>query len=95
MALEDCEALALLLQHHLRADPSNGHRTAACHYCELRMPRVALVHKKAQETGALKQDMGFAKEMTMYFFILLISECGRYCIRLAKGQADPCKTALV
>ncbi len=75
MALEDCEALALFLDHHLKRDPLKGHIAATKRYCELRMPRVGVVHKKAQETGALKQDMGVAKEMMIYFFIWMISKC--------------------
>lgn len=74
MALEDCEALALFLQHHLALDEKAGHIAASKQYFELRQQRVAMVHKKAQETGALKQDMGFTKEMMMYFFIWLISK---------------------
>lgn len=74
MALEDCEALALFLQHHLEQDEKAGHITASKQYFELRQQRVTMVHKKAQETGALKQDMGFVKEMMMYFFIWLISK---------------------
>lgn len=79
MALEDCEVLALLLKHHLSRSPGGepekgkGCRMAVKQYGELRMPRVGMVHKKAQEVGALKGDMSFWEEMVMYVFIWMIS----------------------
>lgn len=73
MALEDCEALALFLQHHLERDKEGGSKIATKQYFELRQKRVAMVHKKAQESGALKENMGFMKEMLMYFFIWMIN----------------------
>ena len=74
MALEDCEALALLLHYDLQQDAEKGHMIATKQYSELRMPRLGMVHKKAQETGAMKQDMGLVQEMVMYFFIWLMSK---------------------
>lgn len=74
MALEDCEVLALLLNHHLDGPGDLDIGMLMKQYCDLRIPRVSMVHKKAQETGALKQDMSFIQEMIMYFFIWLISQ---------------------
>lgn len=93
MALEDCEALALLVQHHLQHDATDGHKIATKQYSELRKPRVGMVHKKAQETGALKQDMGLMKEMIMYFFIWMISKFHSSIRALKPITIDPCQTA--
>lgn len=65
MALEDSEALALFLDHFIKSDTPDPHLMAVKQYCELRMPRVGMVHKKAQEVGALKQDMGMINELIM------------------------------
>ena len=75
MALEDSEALALLLQHHLKQDKFRGHLTAAKQYTQLRKPRVEIIHKTAQETAAMKQDMGIVQEMLMHFFVWMIGKC--------------------
>ena len=74
MALEDSEVLALLLGHHLDGAENLDIGTLMKQYCDLRIPRVSMVHKKAQETGALKHDMSLFQEMIMYFFIWLISQ---------------------
>jgi len=74
MALEDCEVLALLLSHHLNGLGDLDIGMLMKQYCDLRIPRVSMVHKKAQETGALKQDMSLVQEMIMYFFIWLMSQ---------------------
>ncbi|KAK5125948.1 hypothetical protein LTR85_011303 [Meristemomyces frigidus] len=73
MALEDAEALALLLAHNVAGDQGNGHRLACKQYSDLRMPRLAEVHKKAQETASMKQDMSLFGEFVMYFAVWLIN----------------------
>ncbi|KAI1164133.1 FAD/NAD(P)-binding domain-containing protein [Nemania serpens] len=73
MALEDCEALALFLCHHLQEDPESGPVKAAKQYSDLRRPRLDMVFKKAQQLAGMKQDMGVIQEMIMYFFVWLLS----------------------
>ncbi|KAI0200792.1 FAD/NAD(P)-binding domain-containing protein [Astrocystis sublimbata] len=73
MALEDCEALALLLGHYLQDDLEVGLVTAAKKYSDMRRPRLEMVFKKAQQLAGMKQDMGFFDEMLMYFFVWLFS----------------------
>lgn len=74
MALEDCETLALLLQHHLATDAVSGIEIALRQYSDIRRPRLEMVHKKAQELADMKQDMTFFEEMIMYFCIWLFSK---------------------
>ncbi|KAK5704001.1 hypothetical protein LTR97_003014 [Elasticomyces elasticus] len=76
MALEDAETLARLLAHHLAEDPKIGHLLACKQYSDLRMPRLAKVHKKAQQLGSMKQDMGVVQEMVMYAFVWALAKCG-------------------
>ncbi|KAK5684001.1 hypothetical protein LTS10_003865 [Elasticomyces elasticus] len=76
MALEDAETLARLLAHHLAEDPKSGHLLACKQYSDLRMPRLAKVHKKAQQLGSMKQDMGVVLEMVMYAFVWALAKCG-------------------
>lgn len=71
MALEDCETLALLLKHHLSLGTKTSVQCALEQYSEVRKPRLAMVHKKAQELAGMKQDMSFVEEMVMYLFIWL------------------------
>ncbi|KAI1313529.1 FAD/NAD(P)-binding domain-containing protein [Xylaria venustula] len=73
MALEDCESLALLLQHYLKEDREAGIFKASKKYSDLRRPRLDMVFKKAQQLAGMKQDMGFVQEMLMYFFVWLFS----------------------
>jgi 2-polyprenyl-6-methoxyphenol hydroxylase-like FAD-dependent oxidoreductase len=73
MALEDCEALALLLRHYMQEDSEDGLLKAARQYSDLRRPRLDMVFKKAQQLAGMKQDMGFIQEMLMYFFVWLFS----------------------
>lgn len=67
MALEDCEALTLLLRHYLQESPEVGLVKAAKQYSDIRRPRLDMVFKKAQQLAAMKQDMGVIQEMLMYF----------------------------
>lgn len=78
MALEDGEALALLLQHYLVADSANGHQKAIKVYSDMRRPRLQMVYKKAQELAAMKEDMGIAMEFIMYFFIWFFSKSSAF-----------------
>ncbi|KAH8163431.1 hypothetical protein CIB48_g4816 [Xylaria polymorpha] len=73
MALEDCEALTLLLRHYLQESPEVGLVKAAKQYSDIRRPRLDMVFKKAQQLAAMKQDMGVIQEMLMYFFVWLFS----------------------
>ncbi|KAI0481412.1 FAD/NAD(P)-binding domain-containing protein [Xylaria cf. heliscus] len=73
MALEDCEALALLLRHYLQEGLEVGLVKAAKQYSNIRRPRLDMVFKKAQQLAGMKQDMGFVQEMLMYFFVWLFS----------------------
>lgn len=78
IALEDCEVLALLLQRKLKdrdGHPDDNGRQeldmALKQYCDLRMPRLPPVRKRAEQIGRMKQDMSVVEEMVMYFFIWL------------------------
>ncbi|KAI7531404.1 hypothetical protein KC331_g14128 [Hortaea werneckii] len=73
-ALEDAEMLALLLAHHLGKDQFNGHRNACKRYSELRIPRLAKIHKQSQKMARMKEDMGFFMELLMYAWIWLINK---------------------
>ena len=86
MALEDAEVLARLLAHYLRQDCTNGHLLAAKQYSDMRIPRLKMVHKRAQQTAGMKQDMGIMMEMVMYFFIWITSK--QCCIIWRFLQAD-------
>ncbi|KAJ2999194.1 hypothetical protein NUW58_g58 [Xylaria curta] len=72
MALEDCEALALLIRHYLKEDPNDGLGEAAKKYSDIRRPRLDMVFKKAQQIAGMKHDMGVIQEMFMYFFCLAL-----------------------
>lgn len=74
MALEDCETLALLLDAPLRAGMDGDTEMALKRYSDIRRPRLAMVHEKAQELAGMKQDMNIIEEMFMYLFILLSGE---------------------
>jgi len=74
MAFEDAEALALLLEHHLKRDSKNGYIVAFERFTSLRRPRLVQVHKKAQETASMKQDMNVLEEMFMYLIIWAMCE---------------------
>lgn len=75
MALEDCETLALLLHHYLTVRSSRSIQRALEQYSDIRRPRVAMVHKKAQGLAGMKQDMSLLEEMVMYFFIWWFGGC--------------------
>lgn len=76
-ALEDAEALALFLSHHLRrayrehemegvGSRKRVIRAAAKQYMELRLPRVADISQNAQSMQDSKRDMTLFKEYLMY-----------------------------
>lgn len=81
-ALEDVEAFALFLAHHLRAnnpaqnavDLKTSIKTAANQYESLRKPRVAAILKDAQQRQNQKRDMGWLQEYSMYAFMKLIGK---------------------
>lgn len=78
-ALEDGEALALFLAHHLTsrttASPTSTSTGTspldqALHDFEsLRKPRVAAIYVQSQKMSRRKMDMGFVAEMFTYLFI--------------------------
>ncbi|KAJ6115774.1 hypothetical protein N7523_006191 [Penicillium sp. IBT 18751x] len=81
-ALEDVEAFALFLAHHLNKDPAQESMTelelksvvtaAARQYTALRQPRVTAILKNAQQMQARKRDMGLLQEYAMYGFMKLM-----------------------
>lgn len=88
-ALEDGEALALFLRHHLlrgrapRALPPLADRSDATavalaaalkHYEALRMPRVHAIYERSQRMSRMKGDMGVVLEWTMYLMIYVMSK---------------------
>lgn len=88
MALEDCETLALLLQHEMSLGTEAIVQRALRQYSEIRKPRLAMVHKKAQELAGMKQDMSFVEEMLMYFFIWLFCKSYPLCHVCMSTDAD-------
>ncbi|TRX91790.1 hypothetical protein FHL15_007343 [Xylaria flabelliformis] len=54
MALEDCEALALLLRHYLPEPPKIGLAKAAKKYFDMRRPRLDMVLRRAQQFSRMK-----------------------------------------
>jgi 2-polyprenyl-6-methoxyphenol hydroxylase-like FAD-dependent oxidoreductase len=88
-ALEDSEAFALLLSHHLRAAYSepqtcqatterNAEACAAKDYSEMRIPRIQKIHERSKAMGDFKKPKSFIQEMLMYLFIWSLSECSIY-----------------
>lgn len=84
-ALEDVEAFALFLSHHLRVDDSTmdtvnsktAIKTAAKQYEALRKPRVTAILKDAQQRQSNKRDMGWLQESSMYAFMKLMGKRSR------------------
>ncbi|KAM0421217.1 hypothetical protein ACHAPT_010937 [Fusarium lateritium] len=79
-ALEDCEAFALFLAHHLRGTSEHGDSSdqvflkqainkAAKQYTTLRQPRVREILKAAQKMQGTKRTMGAIQEYAMYTFM--------------------------
>lgn len=81
-ALEDVEAFALFLAHHVRTnDPAQDTvnlkaaiKAAAKQYEALRKPRVTAILKDAQQRQSKKRDMGWLQEYSMYAFIKLMGK---------------------
>jgi 2-polyprenyl-6-methoxyphenol hydroxylase-like FAD-dependent oxidoreductase len=83
-ALEDAEAFALLLAHHLRKsasqldmtplDNKNAITAAAKQYAALRQPRVTAILKHAQQMQGRKRDMGVIQEYSMYAFMKIMGK---------------------
>jgi 2-polyprenyl-6-methoxyphenol hydroxylase-like FAD-dependent oxidoreductase len=78
-ALEDVEALALILAHHLRneVETSSGSyktvfKAAAGQYMEIRQPHVSKILQAAQENQNKKREMGVIQEYMMYGFLKLV-----------------------
>lgn len=83
-ALEDAEAFALLLAHHLRKSAAGEGMTlldhkkaitaAAKQYTALRQPRVTAILEKAQQMQERKRDMGLVQEYLMYGFLKVMGK---------------------
>lgn len=83
-ALEDVEALALFLAHHLRKNAGQDNPTAlelkstitaaAKQYTALRQPRVTAILRNAQQMQGRKRDMGLIQEYAMYGFMKLMGK---------------------
>lgn len=81
-ALEDVEAFALLLSHHLskRGDGLTDKaqkdiiRKAASQYMALRKPHVTEILKHAQQGQNKKRDMGAIQEYSMYVVLKIMGE---------------------
>lgn len=81
-ALEDAEALALLLSHHLqKANTEDGDastrqrhavRLAAKQYVDLRFPRVTKILRNAQSSQDSKRQKGTVEEYLMYAFMWIL-----------------------
>lgn len=79
-AMEDAEALALLLKHYLRTPAPSSHfhspetqqiavNKALSNYVEFRKPRIAKIYKQSQKMSSRKMDMNIVAEYIMYFAI--------------------------
>lgn len=80
-ALEDSEALALLLSRYL--DLPNTTQKAAItgtlkKFDELRMPRLAKIYAQSSKFAKTKTDMNIVQEFLMYFFIWLMHKVGAF-----------------
>lgn len=78
-ALEDSEALALLLSHYLNfTEVSQDKATSQAldKFVELRKPRLAKIYEQSQKFGRMKADMNMVQEFIMYFFIWLSTKLG-------------------
>lgn len=84
-ALEDVEALALLLAHHLHMGNAhldevapnaqkNAIKAAASQYVNLRQPHVNVILESAQKTQNSKREMGILKEYFMYGVMKIMGE---------------------
>lgn len=81
-ALEDTEAFALFLAHHIRVGNNAQNtmnlktsiKTAAKQYEGLRKPRVTAILKDAQQRQSKKRDMGWLQEYSMYAFMKLMGK---------------------
>lgn len=74
-ALEDAQALSMLLAEHLRrVDNHTGRPTEALElackdYCTVRMPRVKRIADHTKQMGDMKREKGVLAEYIMYLFI--------------------------
>ncbi|CAG8891775.1 unnamed protein product [Penicillium egyptiacum] len=78
-ALEDVEAFALLLAHHLQDGVTprargNAIKAAASQYVNLRQPHVNEILEYAQKTQNSKREMGILKEYSMYAVMKIMGE---------------------
>ena len=84
-AMEDAEALAMMLAHHLQGVRRSNYsecglseRSAVAQalskFEQLRKPRVKMIWEKSQRMSKMKADIGFVQEILMYFLIWLMSK---------------------
>lgn len=82
-ALEDVEALALILAHHLRngggktsGSTSEAHKSifkaTAAQYMAIRQPHVSKILQAAQENQNKKREMSNIQEYMMYGFLKIV-----------------------
>ena len=84
-ALEDCETIALALEHTLKQldirddDQVKKEIDKALQiYQEVRMPKVAAIKKRSEQMGSSKKDMGWVMEMFMYAAMGIMSAILRW-----------------
>lgn len=72
-ALEDSEALALLLKHYLHDGKDVGQKqaigTALNKYVQLRKPRLAKIYTQSQIMSRRKMDLNIVEEWVMYLIL--------------------------
>lgn len=72
-ALEDSEALALLLKHYLRPDSESEQERALekalDKYIQLRKPRLAMIYTQSQKMSRRKMDLNVLEEWLMYIIL--------------------------
>lgn len=80
-ALEDSEALALLLSRYMSAPgvkQDEAIARALNTFTELRKPRLAKIYEQSSKFGKMKADMNVVQEFLMYFFIWFMHKLGAF-----------------
>lgn len=96
-AMEDAEALGLLLAHHMgqtgvvksSVSVHGALETALLQYENMRKPRVHEIYARSQRMSQMKADMGVVMEWIIYFLIYVMSESTCFDIGSEFGHSSP------
>jgi 2-polyprenyl-6-methoxyphenol hydroxylase-like FAD-dependent oxidoreductase len=78
MALEDAEALAKLLKHHLQSDEKGGHLVACNQFYDFRKDRVMRIYRQGQKAGDRKREKSAVGEVVAFVLIRIMGELRTY-----------------